>query len=110
MDATIDTQPLNSDLNLKDVNNTAIQNSEKIIKFPLTRVKTIIKQDPDVTLASQDAVIVIAKATELFIETFTREAYSHLSQSKRKTLQKKDLEATVQAIDALAFLEGTGDF
>ncbi|XP_014675368.1 PREDICTED: DNA polymerase epsilon subunit 4-like [Priapulus caudatus] len=83
---------------------------ERVTKFPLTRVKMLMKQDPDLTLASREAVVVVSKATELFIETFAREAYTHLSKSKRKTLQKKDLEATVREIDALAFLEGTGDF
>ena len=36
---------------------------ERIVKLPLTRIKHIIKMDPDVTLASQDSVIMIAKAT-----------------------------------------------
>ena len=36
---------------------------ERIIRLPLTRIKTIMKTDSDVTLASQDAVVLIAKAT-----------------------------------------------
>ena len=35
---------------------------ERVNKLPLTRIKHIIKMDPDVTLASQDAVLMIAKA------------------------------------------------
>ena len=35
---------------------------ERVNRLPLTRIKHIIKMDPDVTLASQDAVIMIAKA------------------------------------------------
>lgn len=36
--------------------------TERLVRLPLTRIKHIIKMDPDVNLASQDAVILIAKA------------------------------------------------
>ena len=35
----------------------------RLFKLPLTRIKAIIKMDPEVTLASQEAVVSIAKAT-----------------------------------------------
>ena len=43
--------------------NTNLERTERLLRFPLTRIKTIIKTDSDVTLASQDAVVLIAKAT-----------------------------------------------
>ena len=42
---------------------TQDEKSEKSNKLPLTRIKHIMKLDSDVTLASQDAVFIIAKAT-----------------------------------------------
>ncbi len=45
--------------------------NERVNKLPLTRIKHLIKMDPDVTLASQDAVIMIAKATVSFSKLFT---------------------------------------
>lgn len=39
------------------------ERNERIVKFPMTRIKTIIKTDPEVTMASQDAVVLISKAT-----------------------------------------------
>jgi Histone-like transcription factor (CBF/NF-Y) and archaeal histone len=39
------------------------EKQERILRFPLTRIKTIIKTDTDVTIASHDAVVLIAKAT-----------------------------------------------
>ena len=39
---------------------------ERVNRLPLTRIKHIIKMDPDVTLASQDAVVMIAKAAVSF--------------------------------------------
>ena len=38
------------------------EKTERLIHFPITRIKNIIKLDPDVTLASRDAVVMIAKA------------------------------------------------
>lgn len=37
--------------------------SIKSSKFPLSRVKLIMKTDPDLTLASQESVFLIAKAS-----------------------------------------------
>lgn len=38
-------------------------NSEKLTRFPLARIKTLMKMDPDLGLASQEAVFLIARAT-----------------------------------------------
>ncbi|KAL2295067.1 hypothetical protein Nmel_018216, partial [Mimus melanotis] len=122
------------------------------------RVKALVKADPDVTLASQEAVFVLARATkvpwepmawvsqrmsfeepifpafsliacpvhhcpdisfgifrpvywegELFVETIAKDAYVYAQQGKRKTLQRKDLDNAIEAIDEFAFLEGTLD-
>ena len=35
-------------------------------QLPLTRVKNIIKSDPDITLAGQEAVLLIAKVRSLY--------------------------------------------
>lgn len=37
--------------------------TEKLVKFPLTRIKTLVKMDPDVHLCSQEALFLITKAT-----------------------------------------------
>lgn len=39
------------------------EKTEKLTKLPLTRIKHLIKLDPDVSLASLDAVFVLSKAT-----------------------------------------------
>ncbi|XP_060088648.1 DNA polymerase epsilon subunit 4 [Heteronotia binoei] len=78
-------------------------------RLPLARVKALVKADPDVTLASQEAVFILARATELFVETIAKDAYIYAQQGKRKTLQRKDLDNAIEAIDEFAFLEGTLD-
>ncbi|XP_063003365.1 DNA polymerase epsilon subunit 4 [Elgaria multicarinata webbii] len=78
-------------------------------RLPLSRVKSLVKADPDVSLASQEAVFVIARAAELFVETIAKDAFVYAHQGKRKTLQRKDLDNAIEAIDEFAFLEGTLD-
>ncbi|XP_067824308.1 DNA polymerase epsilon subunit 4 [Heptranchias perlo] len=79
----------------------------KLIRLPLSRIKGLIKADPEVSLASQEAVFAIGKATELFVEVIAKDAYSYALLGKRKTIQRKDLDNAVDAADEFAFLEGT---
>ncbi|XP_063057243.1 DNA polymerase epsilon subunit 4 [Engraulis encrasicolus] len=81
----------------------------RLAKLPLSRIKALMKADPDVTLASQESVFIIAKATELFVEMIAKDALVYAQQGKRKTLQRKDLDNAIEAIDEFAFLEGTLD-
>ncbi|XP_062452176.1 DNA polymerase epsilon subunit 4 [Rhea pennata] len=81
----------------------------RLARLPLARVKALVKADPDVSLASQEAVYILARATELFVETIAKDAYVYAQQGKRKTLQRKDLDNAIEAIDEFAFLEGTLD-
>ncbi|XP_045214220.2 DNA polymerase epsilon subunit 4-like [Mercenaria mercenaria] len=82
---------------------------DRLIKLPLTRVKNIMKSDPDVTLASQDAVVALAKATELFIQLISKDASGSTMQGKRKTLQRKDLDNVMDRRDCYLFLDGAID-
>ncbi|KAJ7308177.1 hypothetical protein JRQ81_008694 [Phrynocephalus forsythii] len=83
--------------------------SSRPSKLPLSRVKALVKADPDVTLASQEAVYVLARAAELFVETIAKDAFVYAQRGKRKTLQRKDLDKAIEAMDEFAFLEGTLD-
>lgn len=81
----------------------------KLINLPLGRVKNIMKLDPDVRLMSAESIFVIAKATELFIESLTKECMVH-KDPKKKTIQKRDVDQVFASADALMFLEGAMDF
>uniref|UniRef100_A0A9J7XDV6 Polymerase (DNA-directed), epsilon 4, accessory subunit n=1 Tax=Cyprinus carpio carpio TaxID=630221 RepID=A0A9J7XDV6_CYPCA len=41
----------------------AQQQQHRLAKLPLSRIKALMKADPDVSLASQESVFIIAKAT-----------------------------------------------
>lgn len=103
-------------------------------------MKNIVKSDPDITLASHEAIITIAKvflttphqhtathtcmhtshgavywflcssqATELFVGLLSRESHVYTVRGKRKTVQRRDVDACIPNRDAFTFLEGTLD-
>lgn len=59
--------------------------------------------DPDVNMASQEAVYLITKSVELFVESLAIESFSH---TKKKTITKVDVDKAIDAVEALAFLDG----
>lgn len=89
--------------------------AERSMKLPLSKIKTIMKTDPDVTLCSSDAAFLITRSTvcnlenclprlrfishfvtdeflkELFIKYLTEESYKSTKSSSRKTVQKRDV-------------------
>lgn len=61
------------------------------IKLPVARVKKIIKEDPDIKVVKQTAVIAIAKSTELFLEFLVKQSLVNTKSDGRKIIQYKDL-------------------
>jgi len=88
---------------------TAEEKTEKLTKFPLGRVKHIMKMDPDLTMASQESVFLVTKALEMFVESLAREAYGYTERAKKKTVAKTDVDKAIDTADCLAFLEGAMD-
>ncbi|XP_059140401.1 DNA polymerase epsilon subunit 4-like isoform X2 [Physella acuta] len=112
----IDTVPdsLEFDNNIEstevEVNSTEAQISnsepqEKLIKLPLSRIRSIIKTDTDVKIASQEAVVALAKAAELFIQSLAKEAAIRTLREKRKTVLRKHLDTVFETKDCYSFLE-----
>ena len=82
------------------------EKAEKLNKFPLGRIKNVMKLDPDTNLASQEAVFLISRATELFVESLAAESYSYTANNKKKTIMRHDVDAAIDGVDCLAFLDG----
>eukprot|EP00794_Sanderia_malayensis_P008239 gene8239-9121_t len=81
-------------------------NSSKIAQLPYTRVRNMMKLDTDLHIASQESVFLVTKAAEYFVQFIAKEAHRRSIQSKRKTIQKRDLDAAINEIDSMVFLEG----
>ena len=69
-----------------------------------------MKLDPEVSLASQEAVALVAMATRLFVSAISDEAVQFTLQHKKKTIQRRDIDAAIDADPKYAFLEGMIDF
>ncbi|XP_017008035.2 DNA polymerase epsilon subunit 4 [Drosophila takahashii] len=82
----------------------------KMTQLPLARIRNIMKLDPDLHMANNEAVFTVAKAVELFIASLSRESYTYTAQSKKKTVQKRDVEMAISAVDSLMFLDGAMNF
>lgn len=59
------------------------------ISFPLSRIKNILKQDPDNKLIKKNVLVMIEQATELFGEYVLKEMTKNIT--KKKKLQQNDL-------------------
>lgn len=70
--------------------------------IPMTRVRTIMKSSPEITNISQDTLYIVCKATELFIQTFAKEAYKNSNKSTE--LDYKKLADLVTKDDKFQFL------
>ncbi|WCJ41043.1 nuclear factor Y subunit C10 [Euphorbia peplus] len=73
-------------------------------KFPMARIKRIIKsEDPSLQLP-QDVVFLVNKATEKFVEQFCEEAYDCSVQDRKKALAYKHLSSVVSKSKRFDFL------
>ncbi|XP_045474305.1 DNA polymerase epsilon subunit 4 [Harmonia axyridis] len=84
--------------------------SKQSSRLPLARIKQIMKFDPDCSLISRDAIMLVSKATELFIEYLGKEAVKHTLNNKKKTVSKKDVDAAIDCDPNLCFLDGALDW
>lgn len=75
-------------------------------QLPLSRIKALMKMNPDTGLAGSEAVFLMCKATELFIESLTRESFVYTAEARKKTVQLRDVQRAIDSVDALMFLEG----
>lgn len=85
------------------------EQKEKLTRFPLGRIRSLIKTDPEVNVVNQEAVFLISKAAELFIDSLVKESYKYTAEMKKRLIQKRDVENAIDNVDSLVFLEGMID-
>ena len=74
--------------------------------LPLARIKRIMKSDEDVRMISAEAPVLFAKACEMFILELSLRSWNCSEKSKRRTLQKEDVEMAIENTDIFDFLVG----
>uniref|UniRef100_A0A0R3Q9C2 CBFD_NFYB_HMF domain-containing protein n=1 Tax=Brugia timori TaxID=42155 RepID=A0A0R3Q9C2_9BILA len=72
------------------------------LQLPLARIKKIMKLDDD--MIGSETPILLAKASEIFVEELTLNAWKHTEDNKRKTLQKSDISQAIARNDMFDFL------
>ncbi|XP_060530102.1 DNA polymerase epsilon subunit 4 [Cylas formicarius] len=78
----------------------------KFVRLPLSRVRQMMKMDQDCAIVQADAIFLVTKATEMFIEFMSKEAAKQLTASKRKTIMKRDVDIAIENVPHLCFLDG----
>ncbi|KAJ1502945.1 hypothetical protein HMI54_014832 [Coelomomyces lativittatus] len=73
--------------------------------FPLSRIRNLIKEDEDIKHITNDAVFIVSKAAELFLQKFSWTVYEVANSDKRKIIQYKDLVYAIDTVDEYFFLE-----
>ncbi|WVR09584.1 hypothetical protein IAU60_006654 [Kwoniella sp. DSM 27419] len=73
--------------------------------FPMSRIKRIVKADKDLENMSNEAVFLVAVATEYFIKHFMEEGYTKARLEKRKIVNYKDMAAVVARSEEFDFLK-----
>lgn len=108
-DTELNTDECNSNEKNQLSKKSIIQDRSKLIQLPLGRIKNIMKLDPDANMMSKEAIFMVGKATELFIECLSKECMVQ-KDPKKKTIQKRDVDQVFASADSLMFLEGAIDF
>ena len=112
MSETLDSSIVDDSVNVEktieadSVETAENEKSERLTRLPMARIRTLIKADQDVSIASLESVFLITKATELFIETLAKEMHKVTQGQKRKTVYKKDMDSVIEVLDEYSFLEG----
>ena len=75
------------------------------LAIPKNAVKRIMKLDPEVGAVSAEAVIAVAKATEIFLEKFATDSYNIAVDKNRKTVRYEDIADARAADSTLEFLD-----
>eukprot|EP00792_Barthelona_sp_PAP020_P004877 TRINITY_DN2391_c0_g2_i1.p1 TRINITY_DN2391_c0_g2~~TRINITY_DN2391_c0_g2_i1.p1 ORF type:complete len:139 (+),score=46.85 TRINITY_DN2391_c0_g2_i1:38-418(+) len=73
--------------------------------FPKAAIKRIIKRNPEISIVSNSSVVLIEKATRMFIEHLAKESFDECSKSKRKTLDYNHLSKVVHSKEVFDFLK-----
>ncbi|CAK9314415.1 unnamed protein product [Citrullus colocynthis] len=68
---------------------------EKICKFPMHRIKKIMRDENSDLRINQEALFLVNKASEMFLVQFCKDAYACCAEDRKKSLAYKHLSSVV---------------
>ncbi|XP_049710568.1 chromatin accessibility complex protein 1 [Elephas maximus indicus] len=77
---------------------------QRLVSLPLSRIRVIMKSSPEVSSINQEALVLTAKATELFVQYLATHSYKHGSGRDKKALTYSDLSNTAEESETFQFL------
>ncbi|KAM8784169.1 chromatin accessibility complex protein 1 isoform 1-T2 [Rhynchonycteris naso] len=77
---------------------------QRRVLLPLSRIRVIMKSSPEVSSINQEALVLTAKATELFVQYLATCSYRHGSGKEKKALTYHDLSHTAEESETFQFL------
>uniref|UniRef100_A0A8C6Q8T2 Chromatin accessibility complex protein 1 n=2 Tax=Nannospalax galili TaxID=1026970 RepID=A0A8C6Q8T2_NANGA len=77
---------------------------QRLVSLPLSRIRVIMKSSPEVSSINQEALVLTAKATELFVRHLATSSYRHGSGRAKRALTYSDVASTAQEAETFQFL------
>ncbi|XP_036293412.1 chromatin accessibility complex protein 1 [Pipistrellus kuhlii] len=77
---------------------------QRLVSLPLSRIRVIMKSSPEVSSINQEALVLTAKATELFVQDLATYSYRHGSGKEKRALTYHDLSNTAEESETFQFL------
>ncbi|XP_007532125.1 chromatin accessibility complex protein 1 [Erinaceus europaeus] len=77
---------------------------QRLVSLPLSRIRVIMKSSPEVSSINQEALVLTAKATELFVQYLATYSYRNGSGKEKKALTYSDLSNTAEESETFQFL------
>ena len=107
----IDKEPSENNIEEEKKNTESAQNENEnkkertsLIRFPLAKIKNIMKLDNDIKLCQKDAYTVIGKMTEMFLQELARGAYAVCKSCRRKTINLEDINSAIKMDPKMGFI------
>ena len=103
----MDIDEINTDNNNIEIKDEKNHKKEKnsLMRFPLAKIKNIIKLDDDIKLCQKNAYFVIGKLTELFLQELAKNSYLVCKNQKRKTINIEDINTAIRQSDKYSFID-----
>ncbi|XP_020012372.1 chromatin accessibility complex protein 1 [Castor canadensis] len=77
---------------------------QRLVSLPLSRIRVIMKSSPEVSSINQEALVLTAKATELFVQCLATHSYRHGTGKEKKALTYSDLANAAEESETFQFL------
>ncbi len=78
---------------------------EGMLTLPMSRIKKIVKLDPEHISSTESSNYLLGVAAELFVKSFTSQAASIARSKKRKKIQYRDFHDVVSSVESMLFLK-----